>query len=238
MRWVTKTRVGLANNAMTDLTYGTWSCSDAPPTRRTPWNSAARIQRNLGLEPMDEPFSPSVYTRLTPPQEYEASALARLPPVLAEELHLRRLCRLHLARADGAPLHRPARGCARPQPGYDYPNWAYNALGGLPAADRPRHVPRREAIAGTSSTCRRSRRCWRRRGRIRERTGGGVGGRTGSGRCCPPISPAGSICAGRNTSPPPAARNGGSRPRLPAQCISSRRSWVMGMKACLPKTPG
>ena len=98
---------------------------------------------------------------------------------MAEELHLRRLHRLHLARADGARLHRPsgaapAHRASSIRPGPTTP-WAG-------AGDRRSgHVPgRARRSPARCSTCSPSRASWRRpKPSSNERTGGGVGGSDG-----------------------------------------------------------
>jgi aminobenzoyl-glutamate utilization protein B len=83
---------------------------------------------------MEDPFIPGV-SRLTSPEENEAKLRAGLPPwqkhLSADDYvefswhapTVRLLC--------GRPRMRP------PSPGYAYPAWCFNALGGLPAAVDP-----------------------------------------------------------------------------------------------------
>ena len=78
VQWVTKTRVGLANNAMADLTYRNMELVGAPSYDDEALEFCREIQRNLGLDPMEQPI-PEVYTRLTPPEEYEAETRTLLP---------------------------------------------------------------------------------------------------------------------------------------------------------------
>ena len=135
VRWVTKTRVGLPNNAMADLTYKNLQAVGAPIYPETRRGVRPRDPAQLGLEPMDDPFIASV-SQLTPPQEYEARMRASLPAwqkhlppttTMSSTAGTRRRC----------AFSPPARGCARRPPGYAYPAWTYNALGGLPAAIDP-----------------------------------------------------------------------------------------------------
>ncbi len=93
-----------------------------------------QTQRHLGIEPMADPFIPSV-TRLTPPAEHEARLRAGLPA-----------WQKHLSADDYVEFcwHAPtvrilaARPRLRPpSASYVYPNWAYNALGGVPEAVDP-----------------------------------------------------------------------------------------------------
>ncbi|HEV7263544.1 MAG TPA: amidohydrolase [Falsiroseomonas sp.] len=134
VRWVTKTRVGVPNMALTDLTWRNLQEVGPPHYGEEASDFGRQIQRHLGLEPMEDPFLPEV-SRLTPPEANEARLRAGLP---AWQKHLSaddyvEFCwhaptvRLLAAR----PRLRPA------SKGHAYPNWAYNALGGLPAAVDP-----------------------------------------------------------------------------------------------------
>jgi aminobenzoyl-glutamate utilization protein B len=69
-RWVTKTRVGLPNHALADLTYRNLELVGAPSYSEEARGFAREIQKNLGLTPMDDPFS-EANQRLTSPQEWE-----------------------------------------------------------------------------------------------------------------------------------------------------------------------
>ena len=133
---------------------------------------------------MEDPFIASV-TQLTPPEVNEARMRASLP---AWQKHLSaddyvEFCwhaptvRLLAAR----PRLRP------PSPGYAYPNWAYNALGGLPAAVDPGMFVAAKTMALTfvdlatqPAVLGAAQAEWR------ERTGGGIGGKDWVGPLLPP----------------------------------------------------
>ena len=134
VRWVTKTRVGLPNQALTDLTWRNLQAVGAPVFDEAAREFGRAMQAHLGLAPMEDPFIPGVSV-LTPPEVNEARLRAALPP-----------WQQHLSADDyvefcwhcptvrllvGRPRLRP------PTPGYAYPGWTYNALGGLPAAVDP-----------------------------------------------------------------------------------------------------
>jgi aminobenzoyl-glutamate utilization protein B len=134
VRWVTKTRVGLPNQVMTDLTWKNLQEVGAPVYDEAALEFGRTIQRNMGLEPMADPFIPSA-SRLTSPEENEARLRSGLPS-----------WQKHLSADDYVEFcwHAPtvrllaARPRLRPPtPGFNYPNWAYLALGGLPAAVDP-----------------------------------------------------------------------------------------------------
>jgi aminobenzoyl-glutamate utilization protein B len=175
-RWVTKTRVGLTNNAMADLTYRNMQLV-GPPT----FSEAARafgreIQRQLGIEPMENPFLEG-HERLTDPRDHEASVRASLPAwqqnFTSDD---------YVEYTWHAPTVRmfTARPQLRPHASsYQYPAWTYNALGGVADAVDPGMFLAGKTIAGTLvdlvtrpnelNTARRE---------FEERTSGGVGGAT------------------------------------------------------------
>jgi aminobenzoyl-glutamate utilization protein B len=173
--WITRTRAGLANHAMADVTFRNFELVGPPR-----WGEAARgfareIQRNLGLEAMEDPFSDEIQ-RLTSPQDGEAKVMrAQLPP-----------WQLNYGADDyvdytwHAPtvrlfVGRPA--LRAPRPGYRYPEWARYAMGGVPEIIDPMWMKAGEVIGltvldlladGVSLAAAQA--------EFRERTGGGVGG--------------------------------------------------------------
>ena len=56
--WVTKTRPGLPNHALADLTFRNLEVVGAPVYAEEAKEFGREIQRTLGLEPMAEPFWP------------------------------------------------------------------------------------------------------------------------------------------------------------------------------------
>ena len=79
VRWVTKTRVGLANHAMADLTYRNLEIVGAPQFDEQAREFGRAIQRNLDIAPMEDPFTDDCQ-RLVPPKEFEALVRRQLPP--------------------------------------------------------------------------------------------------------------------------------------------------------------
>lgn len=174
VRWVTKTRVGLPNQALTDLTWRNLKQVGAPVFDEEAKGFGRAIQSHLGIEPMDDPFVPGVSV-LTPPEENEARLRAALPPwqrYLSADDYVEFCWHCPTVRLlAGRPRLRP------PSPGYAYPAWAYNALGGLPAAVDPGlfvaaktmaltllDLVADPALLGAAQA------------EFRQRTGGGVGG--------------------------------------------------------------
>jgi aminobenzoyl-glutamate utilization protein B len=174
VRWVTKTRVGLTNHAMADLTFENMKLVGAPKFSEEAREFGRKIQANLGITPMDNPFLEES-ERLLQPQEYEAQVRRALP---AWQEHYTSddyvdytwhapTVRLLTMR----PRLRP------PSAAYEYPAWVNNALGGLPAAINPGILLGAKTIAGTlidlltaPETLERA------QAEFKERTGGGVGG--------------------------------------------------------------
>src|SRR6185312_15031122 len=56
VRWVTKTRVGLANHAMADLTYRNLELVGAPRYSQPARDFGREIQKNLGISLMENPI--------------------------------------------------------------------------------------------------------------------------------------------------------------------------------------
>ncbi len=188
-QWVSKSRPGLANHVLAEATFANLSEVGAPRFNQGAALEIARgIQRNLGLEPMEAPFLAATET-LVRPQDAEAELRRQLP---AWQEHFTsddytEYCwhtptvRLYIAR--------PA--LAAPSPGYRYPAWVMNALGGIRETIEPMIdcaaktigltvvdlVTRPELRAAAQAE-------------FERRTGGGVGGTSWQGPLCdypPPI---------------------------------------------------
>lgn len=183
VRWVTKTRVGLPNTALTELTWANLQAVGAPTYDETALAFGREIQKNLGLEPMANPFIRSV-TTLTTPAENDAGlkrTLAGWQTHLSADDYVEYSWHCPTVRLLAArPRLQP------PSPGYAYPNWAYNALGGLPAAVDPGLFVAAKTMAltmvdlatkpGALAAC---------KAEFDERTGGGVGGKDWVGPLLP-----------------------------------------------------
>lgn len=184
VRWVTKTRVGLPNTALTDLAWKNLQAIGAPRYSAEALEFGRQMQRELGLEPMEDPFLADV-SRLTPPEAHEARLRAGLPS-----------WQKHLSADDYVEFcwHAPtvrllaARPRLRPpSPGYAYPAWTYNALGGLPAAVDPGLFVAAKTMALTLvDLATQPEALAAAQAEFRERTGGGVGGSRWVGPLLPP----------------------------------------------------
>jgi aminobenzoyl-glutamate utilization protein B len=186
--WISKSRPGLANHVMARATYANLEAVGAPRFDGEALRLAREMQRTLGLEPMERPYLPAI-EQLMPPEEAERIERQRLPPT-----------QLHATSDDyteycwHAPTARLMVGrplLAPPRPGYAYPSWVINALGGLPACIDPMTSVAAQTIAATIvdlleqpallAAAKRE---------FEERTGGGIGGKTWIPPLCdydPPI---------------------------------------------------
>ena len=78
VRWITKTRVGLTNHVMTDLTFGNMELVGPPRFPDEARDFARQIRSNLGLKPMANPFLDD-NERLMPPRSTRPGCAARCP---------------------------------------------------------------------------------------------------------------------------------------------------------------
>lgn len=172
--WITKTRAGLPNHAMAEITYRNFEKLGAPVWSEDAKAFARDLQRSLDIEPMDEPFFAGL-TQLTPPWEAEEAFRAQLP---AWQLHYAAddyvdytwhapTVRLYVARPT---LQSPA-------PGHRYPEWTRNAMGGVPACIDPMWSRASAVIATTLlDLLTDGEGLARAQAEFVERTGGGIGG--------------------------------------------------------------
>ncbi len=174
MRWVTKTRVGLANHALSDLTYRNLQLVGPPAYGEEARAFGRALQENLGLTPMQDPY-PDVHQRLTPPEEHEAALRSGLPgwqknftsDDYVEYTWHAPTVRLFTAR----PRLKP------PRSGFAYPAWANNALTGKPQVMDPGMFVAAKTIAATFvDLISRPEELVRAKKEFDQRTGGGVGG--------------------------------------------------------------
>lgn len=103
--WVTKTRPGLPNHALADITYDNLAMVGAPKLPKEAKDFAREILKTLGVPQSDEPFMKEI-EELTPPPGRRGTP-ARQSASVAEELHLGQLCRVHVALPDGQALYWP-----------------------------------------------------------------------------------------------------------------------------------
>jgi aminobenzoyl-glutamate utilization protein B len=173
-RVVTKNRVGLPNREMATLAYENLELAGPPEHGEEAREFGREIQRNLDIEPMEDPFNEGLEA-LVEPEEYERRVRRNLP-----DWQERFISDDYVEYTWHAPTARVYVGRPRmrpPDPSYSYPEWAYNALGGVPEVTRPGMFVASKTVAGTfldllldpdrlaAATA-----------EFEERTGGGVGG--------------------------------------------------------------
>ena len=133
--WVSKSRHGLANHVLARATFENLRAIGAPRFNYGPAIEKAReIQRNLGLEPMEKPFAEKT-EQLIEPEDAENELRRQLPEWqqhftsddYTEYCWHAPTVRLYIARPT----------LALPHPGYRYPAWTMNALGGMRETIKP-----------------------------------------------------------------------------------------------------
>ena len=171
--WVSKSRPGLANHVMAELTYRNLELAGPPVFGPEAVAAAREIQANLGQEPMERPFLEACET-LIEPREAEAIVRESLPPA-----------QLHSTSDDYTDMawHAPTarlyvgRPMLKAPPGVRTPDWVANALGGIRATIDPTIYSASRAIAATLvdllSDPAMVAEAW---AEFEERTGGGIGG--------------------------------------------------------------
>ena len=145
-RWVSRTRPGVANHVLAELTYRNLAAVGPPRYDEEARRLAREIQANLAIEPMDAPFLPAC-ERLIDPREAERELRAQLPAWqtnwtsddYVEMTWYAPTVRLYVAR----PMLKTPPG----QPGY--PPWVANALGGLAPCIDPTIQVAGKTIAAT-----------------------------------------------------------------------------------------
>ena len=137
VRWVTKTRPGLANHGLAGLTHRNLELVGQPRYNEDARALARAVHENLGIAPMEDPFTEDCQ-RLYRPQEYEADLRSRFYPWqrnLTTDDYVKYIWIAATERLySGRPLLNP------PSPGHMYSAWVSNALGGVRVVYRPRHL--------------------------------------------------------------------------------------------------
>ena len=173
-RIVTKTRVGLANNALAEGMHGNLKLAGPPVFGEEAKKVGRQIQENLGLEPMEDPFTKDC-------QE--------ISPLKAGDENKRRVFPTWVETQGSddyvdymwtAPCVRVTTGRAAlrpPDPNYRYPRWTRLAMGGIRETIDPMIFHANKAIGATIveliAKPDELKRC---QDEFKERTGGGVGG--------------------------------------------------------------
>jgi len=143
--WVSKSKPGLANHAMAEITYRNLEVAGAPVFGADAIAVAQRLQSELGLAPMTAPFAEEL-SKLIAPREAEARIRREIPA-----------WQTHYTSDDYTDMtwHGPTvrfyigRPSLKAPAGFAYPDWAMNALGGIPATIDPTVACAAKTIAGT-----------------------------------------------------------------------------------------
>ena len=171
--WVSKSRPGLANHAMSTVVWDAMQQVGAPHWDNKAVQVAQEIQSNLGLKAMTTPFIDEM-EQLISPQDAEAILRQSLPPN-----------QQHSTSDDYTDMtwHAPtarfyvARPALKPVAAKPYPNWVMNALGGIAATIDPMIANAAKILAVSAlrlledANARRSA-----MDEFKQRTAGGVGG--------------------------------------------------------------
>lgn len=173
-RWVTKTRVGLPNNALASLTYANLERVGAPSLSEEARDFGREIQRQLGYEPDDRPFRPAAQ-ELSHPEENERKKRKLLP-----EWQENFTSDDYVDYSWHSPTVRLYTGRPRlgvTPDGHHYPRWTFNATGGVPEITHPGMFTACETIGTTLvDLLVEPEEVSRARAEFEERTGGGIGG--------------------------------------------------------------
>lgn len=177
VRWVTKTRVGLTNHALADLTYRNLELAGPPVFNEEAKEFGRQIQKNLGLEAMEDPFTEKCQA-LVPPREEEAELRQGLPAwqknftsddYVDYTWHAPTV-RLHT----GRPMLRRSPGAGG---NFEWSHWCHNALNGVRAAIDPTFLVAGKTIGATLvDLLSKPEELARAKQEFEERTGGGIGG--------------------------------------------------------------
>lgn len=172
--WVSKSRAGLPNHAIARTTFEALTAVGPPKWGEPACEVAREIQRNLGLAPMEAPFLDAC-ERLIAPEEAERILRLDLPPSQANSTSddYTDMC----WHAPTARLY-VARPALKTPPGYRYPDWVMNALGGIPETIDPTVACAAKTIALTALRLLEDEGAREAASReFLERTGGGIGGK-------------------------------------------------------------
>ncbi|MFT3989633.1 amidohydrolase [Aestuariivirga sp.] len=143
--WVSKSKPGLANHAMAEITYRNLWKAGAPSYGAEAVQAARAIQKELGLTPMDNPYADEL-SELIEPQEAERRIRQTIP---AWQTHYTSDDYTDMTWFAPTVRFYIARPVLKAPPGFAYPDWVMNALGGIPASIDPTIMTAGKTIAGT-----------------------------------------------------------------------------------------
>ena len=143
--WVSKSKPGLVNHAMAEITYRNLERAGAPHYDAEAVAKAQSLQTELGLEPMTQPFAGEL-SQLIAPQEAERRVRHDIP---AWQTHYTSDDYTDMTWFAPTVRFYVGRAVLKASPGFSYPEWALNALGGIPACIDPTVATAAKTIAGT-----------------------------------------------------------------------------------------
>jgi aminobenzoyl-glutamate utilization protein B len=127
--WISKSRPGLANHALAAAAFRNLELVGAPRFNQgRALETGREIQRNLGLEPMESPFLAET-EQLIAPEDAELRLREQLPA--GQEHFTSDDYTEYCWHAPTVRLYIARPTLASPKPGYRYPTWVMNALGGI-----------------------------------------------------------------------------------------------------------
>lgn len=186
--WIAKSRTGLANHTMAQVTYDNLEIAGPPVFGDEAIKVAQEIQENLGLEPLDDPFLDEIQ-ELISPQEAEKQMREMLP---AWQQHFTSDDYTEYCwHAPTVRLYIGRPALKSPKSGFYYPTWVMNALGGFRECIDPMITSASKTIGMTIiDLLTKPDVLEEAQNEFKERTGGGIGGANWDAPLCdyePPI---------------------------------------------------
>ncbi|WP_080872792.1 peptidase M20 [Oceanobacillus timonensis] len=186
--WITKSRTGLANHTMAEVTYENLQIVGAPQFGEKAIKTAQNIQKNLGLEAMDDPFLDEI-EELISPQEAERKMRTILP--YWQEHFTSDDYTEYCWHAPTVRLYIGRPALKSPVSGFNYPTWVMNALGGIPECIDPMIMTASKTVGMTIiDLLTKPELLKKAKDEFNNRTGGGIGGTDWEAPLCdyePPI---------------------------------------------------
>ena len=143
--WVSKSKPGLANHAMAEVTFRNLELAGAPQYGPDAVKVARTLQRELGLAPMDYPYADELSQTMAP-KEAERLVRQQIP---AWQTHYTSDDYTDMTWFAPTVRFYVGRAALKAPTGYSYPDWALNALGGIPAAIDPTIDTAAKTVAAT-----------------------------------------------------------------------------------------
>jgi aminobenzoyl-glutamate utilization protein B len=143
--WVSKSKPGLANHQMARITYRNLELAGPPRYGAEAIAVAQGLQKELGLQPMVQPFADEL-SQLIPPEEAERRVRQQIP---AWQSHYTSDDYTDMTWFAPTVRFYVGRAVLKAPPGFAYPEWSLNALGGIPSCIDPTVNTAAKTIAAT-----------------------------------------------------------------------------------------